>query len=153
VLVYSTLIEHLPDFGKALIDAGGVGSGVGETLEQKYGKTVLPVGIGVGKYREPDARPPRSLFYSEILPPLKAAWQEQAFPIPWDMDVLDDIMGAIMADGMPRVPTTRTKAQSDGKQRHCDALVGLALGLHAISLGQSDWTDFESVRVGDRWAI
>ncbi len=153
VRVYRKLIEHLPNFGKALIDAGGVGSGVAETLRQLYGTVVLPVGIGVGKHRPAAERPERSLFYSEILPPLKAAWQSQALPIPKDVDVLDDIMGAIMVDGMPRVPPTRTKATSDGKQRHCDALVALALGYHAVEQGQEDWGSFEPVGPDTRWVM
>jgi phage FluMu gp28-like protein len=153
VRVYRTLIEGLPRFGKALIDAGGVGSGVAETLRAAFGTMILPVNIGVGKFRPPAKRPERSVFYSEILPPLKAAWQDRALPIPADTDVLDDIMGAVMVDGMPRVPTTRTKAASDGKQRHCDALVALALAYHAIGCGQDDWRAYEPVDLGDRWAM
>lgn len=144
LVVFKSLIRGLPQFQRAAVDAGGQGSGVGEDLHREFGSTVLPIGIGAGRARDPDARPERSLYYSEMFPPVKARVDSKTCEIPDDPDTMADIMGVRNIDGMPKVPSVRSKGVTDGKQRHCDAAVGLALGIFVAEIGAGDWSTVDA---------
>jgi len=121
------VVERLPRFGSLTIDAGGHGSDMAEHLRHAYGRQVQGVQIGVGKARED--RPAHHVMYSELLPPLKRALQNKALALPDDSQISDDITGLQLVDGMPRIPSTRTRAA--GQTRHCDTACALALALLA----------------------
>lgn len=154
--VYEAIIDHAPRLSRVVLDAGGVGADLAEDLVREYGRLVRPVRIQVGKARPiAEQRKAGTLNYSEILPPLKAAFDENEITIPYDREVLADLMGLRKVDGMPRVPSTRSK-DYDGGQRHCDAAVALALALTArepeIVAQSTDWTKFGSLGKLSRWS-
>lgn len=122
------VFDRLPRLGNAAVDAGGQGSKTSEELWQRYGPLVHRLHIGAGKAR-PDP-PPGSVMYSEFLPPLKQALQANALPIPKDDQIRDDLTGIRLVDGMPRIPSARTKVA--GVQRHCDTACSLGLMWHAM---------------------
>lgn len=140
---YRYVIDRLPKRGTVALDAGLQGAHLAETVRQRYGSQVALINIGNTKARPPDKRPEGSLMYAEMLPPLKSALQKRELELPADDDHARDLMGLRMVEGMPRVPSVRSKGK-DGGQRHCDFAVSLALGLWASMRGSGDLGNYES---------
>lgn len=112
------IIERLPRFGKAAVDARGNGHAVAEFLAQAFGyERVELVMFTEGWYREQ-------------MPPIKAAFEDDAIRIPRDRDVLGDLRAVKMIKGVARVPEGKSVGK-DGGQRHGDAAIALALAHYA----------------------
>jgi phage FluMu gp28-like protein len=108
------VIERLPRFYKAALDARGNGHAVSEFLAQKFGyERVELVMLTEGWYREQ-------------MPPLKAAFEDDTIAIPRDKDALGDLRAIKVIKGVARVPE-RKSAGKDGGQRHGDLAIALAL--------------------------
>ncbi len=97
-------------------DATGNGMYLAEVAAQRYGSLVAQVMFSEGWYRE-------------NMPPLKAAFEDGLVVIPRDRDVFGDLRAIQLVKGVARVPE-RTLGD-DGRQRHGDAAVALALAYAA----------------------
>lgn len=121
------LIDRLPRFAGAALDAGGNGAAHAERTAQKYGMgRVAQVKFSVDWYRE-------------NMPPLKATLEAGGMDVPKDHDSGNDFRLIKMIDGVARVPKSRTtekgEGAADGKKRtrHGDAAIAAALA-HFASL-------------------
>lgn len=142
------VIDRLPQFGSLHIDSGGAGKPLAESLAHRYGVQIHGVQIGVGKARA--SRPPTHVQYSELLPPLKRALQSRELPIPADPAIADDLAGLRLVDGMPRIPSARSR--SGGQTRHCDSACSIALAvLSADELSPSYGSHYGSHSTASWW--
>ena len=110
------MVEHLPRRRGGAMDATGLGMQIAEETVEKFGASVLAVML-----TEP--------WYREHMPPLKAAFEDNAIAIPRDRDTAGDIRLLKLVRGVARVPE---RVRDDaGRQRHGDAAIALALAYHA----------------------
>lgn len=109
------ILEKLPNFTGAM-DGRGNGHYLAEVTAQKYPSRVEIVMISEGWYRD-------------VMPFLKAAFEDGEITIPYDAGVQDDLRCLRTIRGVARVPDTRT---SDKKgKRHGDAAIALAMAIMA----------------------
>ena len=118
VLFY--IVTRLPRFVKGAMDARGNGQYLAEVAVQKYGVShVDAVMLSEGWYRE-------------NMPPFKAAFEDGTLDdLPRDSNILDDLRALQVVKGVARLPDTKNTG-ADGKKRHGDAAIGLALGIAAV---------------------
>lgn len=117
------VLDRLPRFSGAALDAGGNGAYLAEVAWQRYGDRVTQVKFTADWYRE-------------NMPPLKAAFEDQAVGIPKDRDTIDDLRMVSTVGGIARVPDLR-RTEAGGKagdKRHGDAAIALALAYTASRL-------------------
>ncbi len=134
IQVCSFVLQRLPRFRKAALDARGNGHALAEFLAQEFGWDQIElVMLSEGWYRE-------------HMPPLKAAFEDDTISLPRDRDTMTDLRAIKMVRGVARVPDTRT-AGKDGGQRHGDAGIAIAL-MHYAS--RQDWEviDYHRVQIG-----
>lgn len=128
------ILDRLPRFQKAAVDARGNGHAVSEFLAQAYGyDRVELVMLTEGWYREQ-------------MPPLQAAFQDDTIAIPRDQDVLTDLRAIKVVRGVARVPEGRSTGK-DGGQRHGDAGIAIAL-MHYASRCEPEIIDYHRVQPG-----
>lgn len=126
------IIEGLPGFRKAAVDARGNGHAVSEFLAQHFGyERVELVMLTEGWYREQ-------------MPPLKAAFEDDTIAIPRDRDTLTDLRTIKVLRGVARVPEGRTTGK-DGGQRHGDAGIAIAL-MHYASRQDVEIIDYHRIQ-------
>jgi phage FluMu gp28-like protein len=105
----------------AAFDATGMGWTVAEDMGRKYGlREDHEEGAGLVmavKFTEE--------WYRLHMPPLKAAFEDDAIAITKDAEHLSDLRTVKMVRGIPRVPPTREGEK--GKRRHGDYAIALAL--------------------------
>lgn len=109
------VIEGLPNFCHGSFDAGGNGLVMSEFAQQRYGKSLIDQ-----VYLQPKV-------YSELGPALKSAFEERSLIIPKHADVLADLGSVKITKGIPKVPERARYKGSDGKYRHGDTFIALAL--------------------------
>lgn len=114
VLFY--LLDRLPRFDGAALDARGNGQYLAEVAMQRYGTKINQVMLTEGWYRE-------------NMPPLKAAIEDAGMTLPLDDGVLSDFRALKVIRGVIRV-AERTNDKSG--QRHGDSAIACALA-HAAS--------------------
>ena len=130
------VVDRLPILHHGALDSGGNGQYLAERAWQRYGEQAIEqVGL-------------TEKWYGENLPKLKAALEDQMLAIPMDADVLADLQGFQVIDGVPRMPKIRKvqKALSANKaaRRHGDAAIAIALG-HYASAAEIRQYRYESV--------
>lgn len=121
------LIDHLPRFSGACLDATGNGHYLAEQALVRYGETL----IECVKMNDP--------WYAEHLPKMRARFQDQDIRIPRDLDVLQDIGRFQVIDGIPKLPKLRTIAKDSKLRkvtRHGDVGVALACLVAAAAKGE-----------------
>lgn len=127
------IIDRLPLFSGASLDARGNGSALAEAARQEYGpELVREVMISEGWYRE-------------TMPRLKAALEDRALDLPKDANVLSDLRSLRVVRGVARVPDKRGTDKTG--HRHGDAAVALAMlydARHYLSY-EEPW-EYEGVR-------
>lgn len=127
------LIDRLPRFSGAALDARGNGAYLAERARQRYGASL----VDEVQLSEP--------WYREHMPRLKAAFEDGTISIPRDAEVMDDFRAIEVVRGVARIPeTARTRAQSG--QRHGDAAMAAALAYAATT---SDMGPVEVLTAGD----
>ncbi len=126
VLYY--IIDRLPRFQAGALDARGNGQYLAEQARYRYGAT-----------RIQEVMLSQS-WYLEHMPPFKAAFEDGLIRLPRDADVLDDLRALQVVKGIPRLPEGKT---GDGKNRHGDAAIALAMAYFA-SRQDSAPIEFES---------
>jgi phage FluMu gp28-like protein len=113
------LIDRLPRLAKGAHDARGNGQQLAEEAWQKYGtQRIEPVMLTEDWYRQ-------------HMPPLKSAFEDAMLLLPRDADVRDDLRALRLVRGVARIPENYQGKGSDGKPRHADAAIALALGYYA----------------------
>jgi phage FluMu gp28-like protein len=112
------VIDRLPRFVGAALDARGLGMMMAEKTAQKYGQSrILCI----------QATQP---WYLENLPPYKAAFEDQTITLPMDADVLADHRIPRVVKGIPQIPDLRSKDAAK-KKRHGDTFIAGSLAWHA----------------------
>ncbi|MCH9674537.1 MAG: hypothetical protein K0U93_24070, partial [Gammaproteobacteria bacterium] len=112
------LLDHLPNFRHAAMDAGGNGSYLAEVASQRY-----PGRISAVKFSQ--------TWYIENMPKFRSALEDGELDIPQHADVLADLRAIELVNGVPMIPRDRHNRGSDGKPRHGDSAIALALGWYA----------------------
>jgi phage FluMu gp28-like protein len=113
------IIDRLPRFTKAALDATGNGAHLAELTVQRYGEAhILPVSM-------------TSKWYAEELPPFKAALEDKLCELIRDADHLIDLSHFKVVEGLPRLPKSKTDSATSGVPRHGDAGIAYALMHHA----------------------
>ncbi|PCJ57882.1 MAG: hypothetical protein COA65_08945 [Rhodospirillaceae bacterium] len=118
VLFY--ILDRLPRFSGAAMDAGGNGATLAERAAQRYGfGRIQQVMFSVDWYRQ-------------NMPKLKAAFEDATLLIARDDNVLGDLRSIKKIDGVARVPKLRRQdAGNKNKKRHGDAAIALVLAWFA----------------------
>ena len=70
-------------------------------------------------------------WYREIMPKLKARFEDRTMTAPKDEGILSDLRSLRVVRGVARVPETRSK-DAHGTKRHGDAAVALAMLLYVL---------------------
>ncbi|MDO6526956.1 terminase family protein [Motilimonas sp. 1_MG-2023] len=116
VLFY--LLARLPRLQGMAFDATGNGGYLAESAALKYGTEMV------------DCIMLNDPWYREWMPKLKAEFEDGTLSIPKHQDILDDLRHIQVIGGVPKIDKGKGKGQ-DGKQRHGDAAVGLAMAIRA----------------------
>jgi len=112
------VIDGLPRFSGAALDARGLGMQMAEQTAQRYGQTrILMV----------QATQP---WYLEHLPPYKAAFEDRLIELPMDADILADHRVPRVIKGVPQIPELR-QADAQKRKRHGDTFIAGALAWYA----------------------
>ena len=113
------VLDRLPRFAKGANDARGNGQQLAESAWQKYGQArVEPVMLSEEWYRS-------------NMPAFQAAFQDGTIQVPRDVDVRDDLRAIKLVKGVGRIPEGYKGKGADGKPRHADAAIALALAYYA----------------------
>jgi len=113
------ILDRLPRFRAAAFDARGNGQYLAEVAMQRYGATrVAQVMLSTGWYRE-------------NMPRLKAGFEDKTIDAPKDADVLADLRLVRMEKGIAKVPDSARTRGADGKERHGDTAIALAMACFA----------------------
>lgn len=136
ILLY--VLDALPKFMGAKLDAGGNGQALAEAAVLRYGDKVEEVHLTERRY-------------GEMLPPLRAAFEDRKILIPRDADILSDLRQFQLIHGVPKLPKTRVASKLDRKPRHGDAGVAIALAYDATRAEVSDIA-YTPVRPRGMWA-
>ena len=70
-------------------------------------------------------------WYRENMPRFKAAFEDKTIDAPRDADILSDLRAVKMEKGIAKVPDTARNRGLDGRDRHGDTAVALALLIYA----------------------
>ncbi len=111
------LITSLPRLILFSIDAGGIGAGLAERLNQNWGSLVRETKLS----RE---------WYRIAMPPLRAAFEDGSITIPSFLDLRLDLRAIREEGGIAKIGGEAYKG-SDGQPRHGDAAMALALAYQA----------------------
>lgn len=113
------ILDKLKGFAGGAMDARGNGQYLAEVAAQRYGfKRVIQTMLS-------------EKWYLENMPPLKAGLEDGSlYDLPADRDIQSDLRAFKVVRGVARIPDQRT-TDKDGKKRHGDAGIALALANHA----------------------
>ena len=119
------IIKRLPrsTFGK--FDARGNGQYLAERAMQHF---------GTGRIEQvmlSDA------WYREEMPRFKQFFEDGSIEVAKDADHMDDYRAIKMIKGVAKLPETKTKGK-DGKQRHGDAAIAVAMAVSATRMEVGD---------------
>lgn len=115
ILFYAA--DRLPRFSGGALDARGNGQALAEFARQRYGPELIQeVMLSVGWYRE-------------HMPRVKAAFEDRSLSLPQSSDVMDDLRGLRIIQGVAKPPESRGADETGA--RHCDSAIALALALFA----------------------
>jgi phage FluMu gp28-like protein len=122
------IIDHLPKFHHASLDARGNGQYLAEVAMQRYGKEkVSQVMLS-------------ETWYRENMPKYKAAFEDKDILLPKDADVIEDHRAIKIINGVPKLPSTKNTG-ADKKKRHGDTGIAGAMAYHSTyQEGGGEWT-------------
>jgi phage FluMu gp28-like protein len=139
--IVAFIIDRLPRFRGAAMDAGGNGSALAEKMAQRYGTEMIE------RVMLSDA------FYTAHMPKLKAGLEDATVTdIPRDAQLRDDLRSIKLFAGVPKLQSGDSSksaaaraaaAEGTGKlKRHGDFAISLFLGVYAFfrEAGAIDWT-------------
>lgn len=108
------ILDRLPRLRSAALDARGNGQQLAEAAADRYGHGRVHQVMLSEKW------------YSEQLPPFKAAFEDATIEIPRDADVASDLRALKVINGVPKLPKAKTSEKGQ-EQRHGDSAIALAL--------------------------
>ncbi|MCY1404993.1 hypothetical protein D9M71_202180 [compost metagenome] len=119
------IIDHLPRFGGASMDATGNGETLAEYTADQYGHQLIHQ-IKLSR-----------TWYGAWMPKMVQAFEDGILDIPRDENLASDLRAIEDVDGIPMVPDVRRKDLKDPDlYRHGDFAVSLCLAHHAsLNLG------------------
>lgn len=120
------LLDKLPRKRGMSFDATGNGGYLAEAAALRYGIDMV------------DQVSLNDPWYREWMPKLKAEFESQNIDLPRIDDVKGDLCHIQVINGVPKIDKGKTKGQ-DGKQRHGDFAVGLAMAVRSM------WMDGSSI--------
>jgi phage FluMu gp28-like protein len=120
------LLDYLPNFTNAQLDARGNGSHLAELAWQRYGAD------HIGQVMLSDA------WYREHMPGFRKAFEGQQILIPRHADLRKDLTALRRLGGVYKLSDRSRQKGSDGKPRHADAAIALALAWAASQ--QTAWS-------------
>jgi phage FluMu gp28-like protein len=127
------IVDRLPRFRAGAMDARGNGQYLAEVAMQKYGASrIAQIMLSQEWYRE-------------NMPRFKSALEDQTITIPSHADILTDLRSVIMEKGVAKVPDSATSKGSDGRNRHGDSAVALALATYAVHVMEPAPIEFKSL--------
>ncbi|WP_249110289.1 hypothetical protein [Neokomagataea anthophila] len=124
------VLDRLPRFRAAKLDARGNGQWLAEVTVQRYGSRVEAVMLTEGWYRD-------------NMPPFKAAFEDGMLLVPADSDTQDDLRSLKIVRGVARIPETRSEDKT-GK-RHGDAAIAAAMA-YAASRAEPEEYGYRAAR-------
>lgn len=130
VLFY--ILDRLPRFRGAAMDARGNGQYLAEVAMQRYGQRIHQVMLTAEWYRE-------------NMPRYRAAFEDRTILLPRDADILDDHRAIRMEKGVARLPDNYTGRGRDGGRRHGDAAIAGAMAVYAIKAEPYQKPEYERV--------
>lgn len=114
------LVDRLPRFRAGAMDARGNGQYLAEVAMQRYSALrIAQVMLSVEWYRE-------------NMPRMKAAFEDRTLVVPKDADILGDLRAIRLDKGVAKVPDKAHTRGTDGRDRHGDAAVALAMATYAV---------------------
>ena len=123
VLFY--LVDRLPRFIGAAMDARGNGQYLAEEAGLKYGSCIEQVMLS-------------ETWYRENMPRYKAAFEEALIELPKDPDILADHRMLRMEKGVAKIPEKRTRGE-DNQLRHGDSAIAGALAWYATTTNHEEY--------------
>lgn len=126
--ILHAIIDNLPRFCGAALDATGNGDYLAEQTADKYGTGMVECVKLSDKW------------YLENMPRVKAAFEDSEIHIPKDEDIVTDLRAIqLNTRGIPRIPEGKTDKE---KKRHGDSAIACAMMLYAAQMegGEIDFT-------------
>ncbi|MBB3461992.1 hypothetical protein [Rhizobium sp. BK377] len=136
-MITRLILEGAPRLVGAAFDATGMGWTVAEDMGRLFGLRDAdhPAGLVEAIKFSTD-------WYRFNMPPLKAAFEDDAIALIKDDDHLTDLRTIKVIAGVPRVPDLRTG--QGAKKRHGDFAIGLALAHYA---SRQQWTEYDYMTI------
>lgn len=131
-LILFYIIDHLPLFHKAKLDARGNGQSHAEAAVQRYGAARVEAVMLTANW------------YGLHFPPYKAAYEDKTLTIPTSEDIIADHRRVVLKAGVPGMDDKRDKG-SDGQFRHGDSAVAGVLAYSAARDNGLEIGEFETV--------
>ncbi|MBI1321329.1 MAG: hypothetical protein GC168_20580 [Candidatus Hydrogenedens sp.] len=122
------IIDRLPRFRRAVLDANGNGFGLAEATRQKYGASKI------------DDMKPTEPWYLEHMPDFLGSFAGNGIRLPRHADVRDDLAMLQRVRGLVKVPTGARRVGSDGGSRHGDAAMAMVYADAASRNPAGDWS-------------
>lgn len=122
------IIDRLPKFHHASLDARGNGQYLAEVAMQRYGKEkISQVMLS-------------ETWYRENMPRYKAAFEDKTILLPKDADVIKDNQAFKLIKGVAKLPATKNTGK-DQKKRHGDTGIAGVMAMHAaVQEGGEEWS-------------
>lgn len=119
ILFYT--IDRLPRLAAGAMDATGNGAWLAEVAMQRYGAT---------RIAEVKLSPE---WYRQHMPRVVAAIEDRTITLPRDADIMADLRCLRRINGIIRVPDGARVRGSDGRDRHGDSAIALAMLQYAVA--------------------
>ena len=107
------IVERLPRFSGAVMDATGSGEYSAEALHDVYGSLITQQKISES-------------WYAEQMPRYKAAYEDQLISVPRSDDILSDHRSVQAVGGIPKLPPAQANAG-----RHGDSVIAICMAWQA----------------------
>ena len=132
--------ERIPRWGGVALDRGLGGDWLAEQALHHWGESRV------------DRVQITANWYAENLPRLRSAFEEHKIQIPSDTDIRDDFMMIEVSRGLPRLRDRRSTDSKDGRPRHGDSVIAIALALsrHSTYPVEFDFRPVPKPGLGDR---
>ncbi|WP_175624018.1 hypothetical protein [Bosea sp. TND4EK4] len=111
--IRDAIVRRLPRFIGGRTDATGIGASLAESGTQRFGEAMVGVKFSTEWYRTE-------------MPPVKAAFEDDAISVPRDAEVSADLRAFKIIRGIASLPAVRTAAGAGGT-RHGDAGIAIVL--------------------------
>lgn len=115
------ILDRLPRFSGAALDATGNGAYLAEVAQLTYGSDVV------------EAVKLSDAWYLANMPKLKARFQDATMTVPRDQDVINDFADLKLVKGIAKIADGTKRTGTDGTPRHGDAAIAAAMLCYAAT--------------------